>query len=185
MKKNTRKMLIGILFSLALIFIMVTMHQFSKENSEISNHRSEGIMELIQNKIQKPLERTPEGYYLSGKIQDVVVRYSPYGNDWNSNVRKFAHFGLYMLLAIILYFVLSMFNLKYLPRIGWTLLICFIFAFFDEYTQVFRNRTASFHDVLLDFSGAFCGMSFAVLVNMFKISIQYMIYKIEQYYQSY
>lgn len=184
MKKKTRKMLIACLFSFVLVFMMMTMHQFSKENSELSNHRSEGMMELIQDKIQKPLEQTPEGYYLSEKIKDVVIRYSPYGNDWNSNVRKLAHFSLYMVLAIILYFILSMFGLKYLPRIGWTLLICFIFAFFDEYTQLFRNRTASFHDVILDFSGAFCGMSFAVFINMMKISIQYMIETIEQYYQT-
>ena len=183
MKKKTRKMLIGILFSFVMIMMMLTMHGFSKENSEVSNLRSEGMMELVQNTIQKPLEQTPQGTYLSEKIQNVIIQYSPYGNDWNSNIRKIAHFGLYFVLALGVYFVLSMMGMKHLPRIGWTLLICFIFAFFDEYTQVFRNRTASFHDVILDFSGAFCGMSFAVFINMIKISLQYMVDKIEQYYQ--
>ena len=174
MKKNTRKLLIAFVCSCAMILMMFMMHGFSKENSEVSNHRSEGIMELVQNTIQKPLEQTPQGTYLSEKIQEVVIRYSPYGNDWNSNVRKLAHYGLYFVLAVGLYFVFSMMSMKHLPRIGWTLLICFIFAFFDEYTQLFRNRTASFHDVILDFTGAFCGMSFAVFMNMLKISFQYM-----------
>lgn len=182
--KKTYKILLTGLFATIVITMMMTMHNFSKENSEISNQRSEGIVQLVQNHIQKPLEQTPKGQFISQKLQDLIVQNSPYGSDWNSNIRKIAHFSLYLVLAMGLYLIFSMMNLKYLPRIGWTLLLCFIFAFFDEYTQLFQNRTASFHDVILDFSGAFTGMSFALFINMAKISINYMFDSIKQYYQN-
>lgn len=68
-------------------------------------------------------------------------------------VRKAAHFTLYFTLGIIVYLLLTIYNVK--QRLIISSLICFVFACCDEFHQLFIvGRTARFYDCLVDTLGS-------------------------------
>ncbi|WP_227057002.1 VanZ family protein, partial [[Clostridium] scindens] len=79
---------------------------------------------------------------------------SPYGSDWNANIRKLAHFSIYFTLAAGIYITLAILGVNKFWRFLLTVGICFCFAFGDEYHQKFTGRTSSMSDVYLDTFGA-------------------------------
>ena len=88
------------------------------------------------------------------EVQDLV-------DKLNYPLRKVAHFTEYLILTILLIIVLANWGVKGKKILGISLLICFIYAFNDEYHQVFVDgRTGQFSDVLVDtFGGVIaCGI---------------------------
>lgn len=79
----------------------------------------------------------------------------------NYPLRKVAHFTEYFILTLLLIIVLHGYGVKGKKVFIISLLICFIYAFTDEYHQVFvSGRTGQFSDVLVDtFGGVIaCGI---------------------------
>ena len=88
------------------------------------------------------------------EVQDLV-------DKLNYPLRKVAHFTEYFILTLLLIIVLSGYGVKGKKVFIISLLICFIYAFTDEYHQVFvSGRTGQFSDVLVDtFGGVIaCGI---------------------------
>lgn len=182
-KPSKTRLLWALGFVLLSGCMMFGVYRFSAENASVSNQRSEMMMELIRDQVAERLESTEKGQVLSEKLQSYIISVSPYGNDWNSNVRKAAHFGLYLLLGAGLYITLTILGCPRLARFACALLICFFFAFFDEYHQLFSGRTASFHDVILDFAGALTGVLIMQFLAMCSTAVRYIHEQIETYYR--
>lgn len=78
-------------------------------------------------------------------------------------IRKSAHFFIFGLLAIAIYFVLPPFK----TRILIAALLTLLFAFGDEFHQMLTGgRTPSLQDVFLDFAGA---ITFLFVLKLFLI----------------
>ena len=94
-KKN-----MGIRILCALIFlgvcgsVMFAIYSLSAEDGQMSNARSEIVTEKIKEQVNTRLETTEEGIALSERIKYFVILHSPYGSDWNANIRKLAHFSI-------------------------------------------------------------------------------------------
>lgn len=68
-------------------------------------------------------------------------------------IRKCAHFSLYLVLEVIIYFICAFINLKYPGLIS--LLFVSIYAISDEIHQYFvPGRSCEIRDMLIDISGA-------------------------------
>lgn len=138
-------LLIAVLINMALIFY------FSEESVEESGDRSSGIVEKL-----------------------VYLFYPNYaGLEWNTRidimiaahklVRKLAHFSEFGLLGVLFTSLIIYVNrrTKWVKRwLEWVIPIafCLLYAISDEVHQIFSNRGARVTDVLIDFSGALCGI---------------------------
>ena len=135
---------------------MYSIYRLSSENGYESNERSEIVTEKIKNEVNARLETGENGIELSEKIKYFVIMHSPYGSDWNANIRKLAHFSIYFGLACMVYITLAILGVNKTLRFLLTIGICFCFAFGDEYHQSFTGRTSSMSDVYLDTFGSLC-----------------------------
>ena len=165
-------------FLCALIFlamgggVMYSIYQLSAENGYQSNERSEIVTEKIKEEVQSTLETSPKGMVLSEKIKYFVIMHSPYGSDWNANIRKLAHFSIYFGLACMIYITLAILGVNKTMRFILTIGICFCFAFGDEYHQSFTGRTSSMSDVYLDTFGSLCATLGLTLISFILSGIQ-------------
>lgn len=172
-KKNMK-----VRFLCALIFlamsggVMYSIYQLSAENGYQSNERSEIVTEKIKEEVQSTLETSPKGMVLSEKIKYFVIMHSPYGSDWNANIRKLAHFSIYFGLACMIYITLAILGVNKTMRFILTIGICFCFAFGDEYHQSFTGRTSSMSDVYLDTFGSLCATLGLTLISFILSGIQ-------------
>lgn len=172
-KKNMK-----VRFLCALIFlamgggVMYSIYQLSAENGYQSNERSEIVTEKIKEEVQSTLETSPKGMVLSEKIKYFVIMHSPYGSDWNANIRKLAHFSIYFGLACMIYITLAILGVNKTMRFILTIGICFCFAFGDEYHQSFTGRTSSMSDIYLDTFGSLCATLGLTLISFILSGIQ-------------
>lgn len=85
------------------------------------------------------------------KIKEVV-------SFWNYPVRKAAHFTEYLILGILVFFMFREFGIK---NIYVMFLLCFLYAYSDEFHQLFvLGRDGNFFDVILDTIGSITGILF-------------------------
>lgn len=157
MKKNMKiRVCCALVFLLCSGGVMASIYKLSAENGYQSNLRSEIVTEKIKLEVQNKLESSQKGMLLSEKIKYFVIMHSPYGSDWNANIRKLAHFSIYFALACMMYITLAILGVNKTMRFILTVGICFCFAFGDEYHQGFTGRTSSMSDVYLDTFGSLC-----------------------------
>lgn len=168
MKKNFKiRILCAILFLGISGIVMYTIYSLSAENGYESNMRSEVVTEKIKEEVSSKLENSEEGMLLSEKIKYFVIMHSPYGSDWNANIRKLAHFSIYFALACMVYITLAILGVNKTMRFILTVGICFCFAFGDEYHQSFTGRTSSMSDVYLDTFGSLCAITGLTIISLF------------------
>lgn len=86
-------------------------------------------------------------------------------------IRKSAHFGLYLFLGILSFFFGFFCTKKIFVAILLGLSLPSLIASLDEYSQQYFQRGASLNDVIIDISGAACGVLFAVLICSITIFI--------------
>ena len=134
------KFIIGmIVFSLLAALVAGYIFYNSSQTSQVSNERSNEIVEQIKPVID------PEG-----KIEK---------EDFNEYVRKIAHFLEFSLLGLALGGVMACAygKTKHI-FISLPLLISLLVAVTDEFIQSFTGRTSKVKDILIDFSGATFGL---------------------------
>lgn len=166
MKKNFKvRILCAILFLALSGGVMYSIYRLSAENGNQSNERSEIVTEKIKEEVANKLETSEKGMLLSEKIKYFVIMHSPYGSDWNSNIRKLAHFSIYFCLAGMVYITLAILGVNKTLRFLLTVGICFCFAFGDEYHQSYTGRTSSMSDVYLDTFGALCSTCILTILS--------------------
>lgn len=83
--------------------------------------------------------------------------------------RKMAHFMIYFILGILVYFFIKDYCSNNIKLILTSILICFLYATSDEIHQVFSaGRTPKLLDVLIDTSGSI--LSIMVIFTIAKLS---------------
>lgn len=167
-KKNWfLRILCALLFLCMSGLIMLSIYTLSAEDGYQSGSRSNEVTEVLKEEVQTRLESTPEGMQLSEKIKSFIILHSPYGSDWNLNVRKLAHFSIYFALATMCYITLAILGVGKFGRIILTLLVCGVFAIFDELHQGdIAGRTMSSRDVVIDSLGAFTSVCILTVISM-------------------
>lgn len=79
--------------------------------------------------------------------------------------RKFCHLGEYFILAILVFYLLSLYNIRLKQVYIITLMWCFIYACSDEIHQIFiAGRGPRFFDVCVDTCGSVLYLSFRLLL---------------------
>ena len=174
-KKNwPLRILCALLFVCLSGVIMLSIYTLSAEDGLESGNRSEQVTEVLKEEVQERLESTPEGLQLSEKIKAFVILHSPYGSNWNQNIRKLAHFSIYFALATMCYITLAILGVGKIGRILITILICGVFAVFDELHQGdVAGRVMSERDVIIDTLGACCSVAILTVISIFYSLITY------------
>lgn len=174
-KKNwPLRILCALLFVCLSGVIMLSIYTLSAEDGLESGSRSEQVTEVLKEEVQERLESTPEGVALSERIKAFIILHSPYGSDWNMNVRKLAHFTIYFALATMCYITLAILGVGKIGRILITMLICGVFAIFDELHQGdVIGRTMSERDVIIDSLGALTSVGILTVISIFYSIISY------------
>lgn len=144
------------LFTWAMIILwMALIFYFSHQPATKSNELSSGIVELIDNTIKK----------ISPNINYNQV-------NLNHIIRKSAHFGVYLILGILVANGLLATSISKSKGIYLSLLISILYAISDEIHQIYiPGRSGQASDVLLDSAGALVGILFlnAIIRKLYKI----------------
>jgi len=132
----------GIIILFVLLIFNVTFIWFNSFiTSELSNNSSRKIAEMIQ-PIVDPHYKIPQDSFMS-------------------YIRKSAHFTLFFILGV----VITMIHLVIKKtRIFTLLFIILSISVIDEFIQSFSDRTASVKDIILDFCGAFTGLTAVYII---------------------
>ena len=112
-----------------------------KESSEVSS----GVMEVVE-PVARPVVE--------------AVSPEPVSDDMlHGIIRKLAHFTEFAVLAVLsVLLLLQLCGTLITPYFTTVLFGTLLAAVTDEFIQSFTGRTSSVRDVLIDFSGALCGM---------------------------
>ena len=122
-------------------FALITIFLLSSSNASNSNELSKGLINFFINLYEKITHKD-----LYNELIIVKLNYP---------VRKLAHFTEYFILAIIIYKLLFYVNKNVNLIYFNTILLCIMFASFDEFHQLFvSNRTGRLFDILIDTSGS-------------------------------
>lgn len=181
MKKNFgTRLLCAFLFLLLSGVVAFSIYSLSAEDGTQSNARSEVVTEKIKEEINATLSTTENGLKISEKIKYYVILHSPYGSDWNSNIRKLAHFSIYAGLGAMIYITLAILGANKFVRLLMAVVLCFGFACADEFHQSFTGRTASIDDVFLDTFGALVSCSILTLISIFYSCVFWIVRKVRK-----
>lgn len=171
-KKNWGIRILCLLMFLGLSgVVMLSIYKLSAEDGTVSNLRSETVTETIKEEVNTKLNE--RGLAMVDKIKYFVILHSPYGSDWNSNIRKLAHFSIYFALACMVYISFAILGMKKTLRLLLTIGICFCFALADEYHQSMTGRTSAMSDVYLDTFGASCAAIGLTILSWIISGIRY------------
>ncbi len=128
-----------IIYIFFTILCMIVIFAFSSKNSTTSNNTSKSLINKIIIVYEKAFNKEVDNELIIAKL--------------NYPIRKLAHYSIYFLLGILVYNVIFYTSSKYKGAIA--LLICFLYALFDEIHQLYvSGRTGQFKDTLIDTLGA-------------------------------
>lgn len=151
-RRHLRYVITALCMALLVVANMVIIFRFSSESREGSGDRSAGVTQTIVGLVHPDLEE------LSLEDQQAVL------DRAHGFVRKAAHFSEYALLGFLtagLLLFLRRFLLLHI-QVWHTWIcpavLCLLYAISDEIHQIFSNRGPSVWDVMIDFSGAVCGV---------------------------
>ena len=115
-------------------------HQPATESSELSSGITEVIVDMVH-------VIAPDNDQMFN--QDII----------NFSIRKAAHFGVYLVLGLLVFNGLIHSSIPRSKAIILALLICVLYAISDEFHQLYvPGRSGQVSDVLLDSSGALMGI---------------------------
>ena len=149
-----------IIIILCLIWIGFIAYNTSQVG-EVSNDKSTSMVEVILGKTEEVINNHLESNDQSININknDVLIE------KLNKLFRKFAHAFEFSILAILVYCLLSYFNLKNREVIIYTLFIVLLYAVIDEFRQLYiPQRGSNVKDVVIDFVGGVGGVMISQLV---------------------
>ncbi len=149
--KTKRIILIILLLALGILIF-----SFSNENGKASNKTSDKVMNSVID-VYEDIKDTE----ISKERRVELV------NKTRVLVRKLAHFSLYFILGMLVYILLTTFNLKHPVILA--ILFALFYASTDEFHQLFIDgRTSSVLDIFLDTFGSVIGIAFCNLPKLFK-----------------
>lgn len=135
-----------------MILWMSLIFCFSNQKADDSSKLSDGLIVKVANVFVDN--------NLSNEKKEVIL------NKYTMLVRKTAHFGIYLILGILVINLLIEYNIniKYLILIS--LVICLLYSISDEFHQLFiKGRSGEVRDVLIDSTGSLVGICSYYLVK--------------------
>lgn len=128
---------------LSVLALFCAISVLSGQQGEVSHRLSRGVIRKARILMELP---------------DILRHYSmAWDLSYELILRKTAHFSLFFILAVMLYFAIKSTTGKYVGIL--TIACCTLFAGIDEYHQIFiTGRTACFTDIIIDSAGAVCGL---------------------------
>lgn len=134
-----------VILCMALIFF------FSNQKADDSSKLSDGIIVKVANVfVDKDLS--------TNEKETILEKYT-------TIVRKTAHFGIYLVLGILVINFLCEYNIKHIILVS--IIVCLLYSITDEVHQLFiEGRSGEVRDVLIDTSGSFVGVcSYYIIKN--------------------
>ena len=132
-----------IILTCFLVIWMIVIFMFSNETGEASKNRSDGVARTTINVVTEVTNKN-----ISKKEKEKMV------DNTKAVIRKIAHFTLYFILGILVYFTLNSYGISK-RIIIYSIGFCFIYAITDEIHQIFTtDRSFKVLDIFIDTSGA-------------------------------
>ena len=150
-----------VLWTLVVLW-MAIIFSFSAETAEESLETSDGIVEVV---VEKLLENKKDNMSVS--------EYESFKTKVSHFVRKAAHFSAYMILGILTLSALIVHGQKNKTKAVTSLGICFLYAVSDEIHQIFvPGRAGRFSDVMIDTAGAVLGVLLVFCITYAKLRLK-------------
>lgn len=128
---------------LTISWMLVIFYFSSKSGTALENQKS-----FLLNFMVRLFEGDRFSSYPLETQNEIVKRYSFY----ISKTGHFLEYGILCYFCFLIFFYLKKYYLRYII----SLIICILYAFSDEYHQMFSSgRTPRILDVMIDFLGAF------------------------------
>jgi VanZ family protein len=155
MDKN--KMIIILSWTAVLLWLVLIFYLSSQPAVE-SDGLSKKVTKIIIEKVGRLVPLDSE----TSTTADLVARF-------NHVVRKFAHFGIYFILGVLVLNALRRSGIRGFRGFIFSLVFCILYAISDEVHQLFvPGRGAQVSDVLIDSLGAFLGIGMYKMVRKIK-----------------
>ncbi len=152
-KKTLRYLLKPLSFIPALCMLYLILYMSSQEGA-VSGTMSYQVSKTIVLAYNKILSKGLSNEMLN----ELIFQIHPF-------IRKTAHFTEFFVLAITVAFPLYVYKIRGIFLIILGELLCIGAAFLDEYSQSFVfGRNPSYRDVMIDSTGAFCGILIAWII---------------------
>ena len=131
-----------VIYTILLIIWMLVIFLFSNQTAS----KSQSASDKVASDIVDVVEVVTKNDIKESKKESII-------ENTRFIVRKTAHFTLYFILGIIVYLLLTSYNVK--RPIFYSILFCFLYACSDEIHQLFSSgRTAKVMDVCIDTFGS-------------------------------
>ena len=149
--------LITVLLSLCVLANMAMIFRMSAEDRSESGDRSGEIADAVVDVVYPDFEQRP------------VAEQESIFQKVHKFIRKLAHFSEFALLGFLTAILVTHLAARYsrlTPVLQWMMpaAFCLLYAASDEIHQIFTERGPSVTDVLLDFTGAICGILVARII---------------------
>ena len=166
------------IFIILCIFWILFIAYNTSQTGESSNNISVSITEGIINKTKSIINNK-----INNSENSIIIRNDgEFIKKLNKYIRKFAHGFEFLVLALIIFFTLKIFNVKSMDCIIYTLFIVLLYAVIDEYRQLYiPGRNSNVRDIVIDFIGGIGG----VIVSQFLIGLKKIILFYLQKYNNY
>ena len=142
------------LIKLTLIILWMTLiFFFSNQKADNSSKLSDGLIVKVANVF---VDRD-----LSTNEREAILE------KYTTIVRKTAHFGIYLVLGILVINFLCEYNIKHIILVS--IIVCLLYSITDEVHQLFiEGRSGEVRDVLIDSAGSLVGIySYYIFKNKF------------------
>lgn len=138
---------------------MIIIYYFSAMPSETSNENSKKVIKSVVEKTKGSVKVNTDIENNNSKIAQIKSETNKIVDKLNKPLRKCMHASVYFILAILIFNLFRIYNLKNYKNALLTIIISFLYACTDEYHQTFiKGRTGQFADTLIDTFGAIFGV---------------------------
>ncbi|WP_427337976.1 VanZ family protein [Caloranaerobacter sp. DY30410] len=154
MGNHKNKIIIILSWTVVLLWLVLIFY-FSSQPAVESDRLSKKVTQVIIENVGRLVPLDIE----SSTTTDLVSKF-------NRIVRKFAHFGIYFVLGILVMNGFRASGIRDFRAFIFSLIFCILYAASDEVHQIFvPGRGAQVLDVLIDSLGAFVGIGIYKLVE--------------------
>lgn len=163
---KAKKIVLFIVIILSLLCMCIIFY-FSSQNNGDTNILSKNVTRKIAETIFSDFK------IMNADIQNTIT------SQLNLFIRKTAHFSLYFLMSMTIYFVFAIWKKRYLISGIISVSFSFIYAILDEFHQsLVPGRTPLVKDVIIDTSGAILGTIFSFMIIC---SVKFILEKIKSH----
>ncbi len=160
--KRRKRLSLVIIFGIILLLWIFLIFYLSSKSSTKSSMQSHFLYKLLKN-VDNVIDFSNTAIFQRMERKLKMIWFKTEYVPTEMLIRKTAHFGLYFIFGSIatFFFYLWKSDIVVSSIIGVSLPA--LSAVFDEYNQLFYNRGSSLNDVVIDISGAFCGMILVIV----------------------